>query len=319
MVKVKTFKLAFANIRKSKSNTIILLLMFLIAGFLLNAGLLVLINFTGFYDEISADLNTSDVYYAIPTTFFSSEVEDFFETNDNFLETEVRQGIWFSGDVQYNDEIREDNILFMNADQDKYFSRWQTIGDSLDRGQYQMPAYIPLAYKLVGGHELGGTFEIEFEDIFLEFTIVGFTQDVYFNVRNTGLMGIYLPQHVFETVSEMFEPAHDVTIIFANLEELDARIMGEIIEIANLGEMITGWENMRFSIDRELIRTARTMMAEMMSVMIVLFSIIVMSVCLIVVRFRIKNSVEEDLSKIGSLKAVGYTTRQIILSIAVRI
>lgn len=55
-----------------------------------------------------------------------------------------------------------------------------------------------------------------------------------------------------------------------------------------------------------------------MAVMIVAFAFIIVAVCLIVVRFRIGNSIEDDMTKIGSLKALGYTSRQIVLSIVMQ-
>ncbi|MDF2822592.1 MAG: hypothetical protein K0R15_3040, partial [Clostridiales bacterium] len=53
----------------------------------------------------------------------------------------------------------------------------------------------------------------------------------------------------------------------------------------------------------------------MISAMMVMFALIIVFVCLLVVRFRIVNSIEEDVMKIGSLKSIGYTSRQIILTV----
>jgi putative ABC transport system permease protein len=72
------------------------------------------------------------------------------------------------------------------------------------------------------------------------------------------------------------------------------------------------------AIDLALVEMARCMMASMVSVMMVVFSMIIVIVCLLVVRFRIVNSIEEDVMKIGSLKAIGYTSRQIILSVVLQ-
>jgi putative ABC transport system permease protein len=72
---------------------------------------------------------------------------------------------------------------------------------------------------------------------------------------------------------------------------------------------------MLVTIDLELIELSRCMMATMVSVMMVMFAFIIVIVCLLVVRFRIVNSIEEDIMKIGSLKSIGYTSRQIILSV----
>ena len=65
-------------------------------------------------------------------------------------------------------------------------------------------------------------------------------------------------------------------------------------------------------------RLSRSIMANIVSVMMMVFAAIIVVVCLIVVRFRIENSIEEDMTKIGSLKAVGYTSRQIISSITIQ-
>jgi putative ABC transport system permease protein len=72
------------------------------------------------------------------------------------------------------------------------------------------------------------------------------------------------------------------------------------------------------SIDIELIELSRCMMATLLSVMMVVFALIIVVVCLLVVRFRINNSIEEDIMKIGSLKSVGYTSKQIILSVVLQ-
>jgi putative ABC transport system permease protein len=69
------------------------------------------------------------------------------------------------------------------------------------------------------------------------------------------------------------------------------------------------------SFDRELVDMSRTMMTLAMSAIMVVFAAIIVIVCLLVIRFRIVNNIEEDMPKIGSLQSVGYTSKQVMLSI----
>ncbi len=59
--------LSFANIRKAKGHAVSLFLLFLIASLLLNAGLLVLLNFGSYFQKMTNELNTSDIYLTLPT------------------------------------------------------------------------------------------------------------------------------------------------------------------------------------------------------------------------------------------------------------
>ena len=69
----KLWMQARANIRKTKSVSVTLFIMFLIAGLLLNAGLLVSINYGGFFGSLKEELKPADVYYAVPDTIYKDE------------------------------------------------------------------------------------------------------------------------------------------------------------------------------------------------------------------------------------------------------
>lgn len=50
--------------------------------------------------------------------------------------------------------------------------------------------------------------------------------------------------------------------------------------------------------------------------MIIVFALIIIGIVLVVIRFKIKEYIETNMQNIGSLQAMGYTTRQLIQSIA---
>ena len=66
----KLWMQALANIKKTKSVSATLICMFIIAAFLLNTGLLVIINYGSFFGEIKEELAATDAYYFLPETLY---------------------------------------------------------------------------------------------------------------------------------------------------------------------------------------------------------------------------------------------------------
>ncbi|NLK04057.1 MAG: ABC transporter permease, partial [Clostridiales bacterium] len=145
-------------------------------------------------------------------------------------------------------------------------------------------------------------------------------EDIYFSSMETRALGIYLPHDTFVMVSDLLGESHDAVLIYANLKEINKDIEIGIKELTGLEATTysSNLSNLLLSFDIEIIETSRVLMAFIMAVMVIAFAFIIVAVCLIVVRFRISNSIEEDMAKIGSLKAIGYTSRQIILSIVLQ-
>lgn len=314
----KLFMLAIANIRKTKGHTISLFFLFFIAALLLNAGLLVSINFGSYFEQITKELNTSNIYYVMPRNSFTEEVKELFDKDSNVRLFQEEETIWTNAKVKYKDETRTSTFLFRDADQNRELSRWKFVGKHLE--PEEMSIYIPYLYQLEAGYKLNDPFEIRFDDITLTFTIKGFTEDIFFSSQDTGLLGVYLPQDSFELVNQVLDDKYNTVTVFTDLREVNKDLETEIKSLTGLVTISNSsdYDNSILSFDLSLIKLSRTMMASMVSAIFVVFSALLVIVCLIVVRFRIGNSIEDDMTKIGSLKAMGYTARQIIFSIVLQ-
>lgn len=314
----KIFMLAFANIRKTKGHTVSLLCMFFIAALLLNAGLLVYINFGGFLDNIIKELNTSNIYYIIPSGMYNNEVENYLTNNKNIIEMQKEESLWATAATKYKDDTREHVFLLNDADIARNMSKWKFVGEHLPVDT--MSIYVPYIYQQDGGYKLNDKFEMTFKDVTIAFTIKGFIEDVFFSSSDTGVLGVYLPHDTYETVSGELSDTSNSTVIFANLQKINKDVETGIRDITKAGSVSASTDitSTMFSLDLAIIKLSRVMMSSMVSIMIVAFATIIVAVCLIVVRFRIGNSIEDDMTKIGSLKAIGYTSRQIIISIVVQ-
>lgn len=314
--------ISFANIRKTKSHTVTLALMFIILAMLLNLGSLVTLNFGTYFDKTAEELHSADIYYIMPSKLYTPGVDHYLQNNKNITAIEKREAFFVASDVKYGSSNRHVTFMMTRADVPHSISQWKTMGDAQPLGASleEMPIYLPNAFTLNGGYKVNDKLTLKNGNKSVTFTIKGFTEDIYFSSLDMGIMGVYMTEEVYEKAFAELSPKDHTTVVFANLKKVDKSVETGIREI-NHGEGLSTTSDMSkcfFSFDLSTVKLSRTMMATVTAAMMVIFSIIIAIVCLIIVRFRIRNSIEEDMTKIGSLKAAGYTSWQIMFSIAVQ-
>ncbi len=315
----KIIKLVNANIRKTKGHTISLLLMFFLSAMLLNIGLLIFSNFGSYLDGMAEELHTSDIYYAMPDSFYNKRMDEYLKSNDNIVELEIEEALWGTARVRFRtDEAKEHTILFRNMEKTRSLSQFKFIGKRLPAEGSSI--YLPYLFQLEGGYQLNDTFQMSFQDTVLEFTVKGFIEDVLFSSPETGPMGVYISQSSFDRISKELGGEYQAKLIFTNQKEANKRVESDLQNFVDKDTISRSSDitHTVYSLDLPLVKLSRVMIPSMVSVMIVAFAASIVIVGLVVVRFRINNSIEEDMSKIGSMKAVGYTSRQIILSVVLQ-
>ena len=318
----KEFMLSFANLRRAKGHTVSLFLLFLIASLLLNAGLLVLLNFGSYFQKMTKELNTSDSYLVLPTNLYNHDVQQFIQQNGSLRKMQKEDSLRVDATIPYGGDKRDCYFLFNDASNKRSLSKWKFIGPHL-APDGDMPAYVPYLLNSDGGYRLNDKLAITTSDgkkTKITFTIKGFTDDAFFDSFDTGLLGIYLPHQSMESLRQKLGNQYGATLIFANVSSQDNNIASGVKEILQNKHLIAPAEadNTIVSVGLPLVNMSRTLMASVISSMMVVFAAIIVIVCLAVIRFRISTSIEDDMMQIGSLKAIGYTSKQIIGSIVLQ-
>jgi putative ABC transport system permease protein len=299
--------------------------MFILAALLLNAGLLVVINYGSFFNNLKDELKSSSVYFAVPDKIYTNEVMSYINENEHVTQTQTVEGLVLGANILSKGDEKSFPIMFTNMEEEREISKWKFVGEHLPAED--MSVYVPDIFKAVSGYQLNDKIELKYTDIetkeekAITFTVKGYTEDIYFSSIDTGYISFYLPDDTYEKVKGILnKPEYLMHVVFANVDDVKniSKIESGIREILNLNSaslIAADPSTLLVVIDLELIQLSRCMMATMISAMMVMFALIIVFVCLLVVRFRIVNSIEEDVMKIGSLKSIGYTSRQIILTV----
>jgi len=292
-----------ANIRKARGQTAILAVLFLVAAMLMNVGFALLFNFGNYFGEMAEDLNASDALVIVSQSLWTDETQRIMHEHADAFE--LNPTVVLSGEIGWGDNARTIFFMFSDVAEERNLSQWKLVSD------YEPLAadgvYIPFGLY-IHGHELGNEFHIETNYGDFTFVINGHTESILSDGVNTPA-NVFVPTEQFNALYEAF-PMYRSYLIFANGV---ANVQGLLFEMDAASGFVSGFDTTTIisGISLEMMTMMRTMMANMTAMIMVLFTLIIALVSLFVVRFRIKNTLEEDMPKIGSLQAIGYTSRQI--------
>jgi len=313
MTMKKIFMLAFANIRKTKGQTVVLAALFLIASMVLNVGLIVLFSFGSFFDRTAEELNTSEAYFIIPEHLFNDEAERYLY--ENTTKFQKNHGILTIITLPWRDEMTFDLLMIADKDEPRELSRWKLVGDYLPETPDSI--YMPYIAHIVGGYNLGDKVTFEIDGQTYNFTVTGFVEKIFHDSTYIGEV-LFIPGQRFQELSE--SPYYRKILVYANGVDHYTRLEADLLEITGASPTGMGTDATKLlaATSLENMRTMRTNMPSSISFMMIMFTAVIAVVCLLVIRFRISNSIEEDMPKIGSLQSIGYTSRQITLSVVIQ-
>ena len=306
----KIIMLAKGNIRKTKGQMLILAMLFLIASTLLIIGLSVITGFNAHFDGLREELNASDAHFNMARAFFTPEVEELF--HQYATDMEIHSGVALNSvELTWGDDIFNTGLILYSIEDTRRLSQWKLVGEYLPLTECSV--YVPYMLHFSAGYNLGDVISFVSEGHTMEFTVTGFVENIW--VADMGVSPrFYVPPARLNELYDTF-PHFIGTFVYANGIQNVQNFINTLILAIDAQEMGFSpqyWANILLI---EEIIGSRTGTAFMMSALMVAFTLIIGAVSILVIRFRIKNSIDEDMPKIGSLMSVGYTSRQVIASI----
>lgn len=305
--------LALANIRKNKGQTFNLLAVVFIAGFLLNLGLLLLFNFSRFYEERSEKLHTPHAAIVEDTASYRQEQADYLKNYPGVTETESQEVLAEKADIKFNGDKIPGIFIMVKASSQHKMNPLKLLGKYTPLDEHSI--YLPYIMKAGGKLTLGGDFYVSIQGREYHYTIAGFTEEAYFGSSTIQMYRFYLSDEAYESLKES-QPSSQCVLQTVRMENplLSDRLVKDFSQKFHYEKAaVPGafYTDSTFS----TVKTSRTFLSGITSMIFVALSAIILLVSLVVTRFRIHNSLEEGMVNIGILKAMGYLDSQIIASL----
>ena len=306
---MKIWRLTLLNLKKRKSISISLLLLIFLAALFLCIGLNVMTGAESIYMTNHTALAEPDNCYICPQDMFRKEYYEFLENHGLTKEAECIRVIGIpQGEIPYEGGTIEIALVLQSCEETGRFFR--PVFTDQTEVLPEKAIYVPETLRQYG-FASGDAFEICYKGNRYEFQIAGFFQTTCFGIVNTGGLRFYLPKENYENLKQELGEAYAMfasTDSYEDSYELSMELKDYIRKNA---DSITKTE-MVIDVNALECEGAYSFMGIILAAILLGFSIVIALICLLVIRFRIHNTIETSIVQIGTLQALGFKAWEVI-------
>ena len=309
-----TLAIIKANLRKGKGQAASLLAFALISALLLSLGLLLMFGFDKVFDRRAEALNAPHYALLEEARLFSQSQIDYLKNYPGVTAVEHEKALSLVAEITYGGGKMPAYFFFVNAS-----AKRQMNDLTLVEGKAPVASNdicLPSMFR-AGGYRVDDDFRMTVADKTLTFRITGFTEEILFGSINNQIYQLYLSDVGYRALADR-GLAIECMVVRARLEnpadseKLFLDCIREFFYSKDIEGAATLYIQALHSLHYNIVKQMRTMMSSITSIILVVFAALIVLVSLLVIRFRIRNSIEESMTNIGALKAVGYTGRQLL-------
>ncbi|MCH5193645.1 MAG: ABC transporter permease [Oscillospiraceae bacterium] len=297
------------NLRKAKGQFISFGIVMLITAVILNTSLVLLFQTGKAYDSLFEELNTADLSVTVPSALTYDGLADAVLSMKGISDVKSNEALFASVAVQeFQGSEFTMNTYFYRLDDERSLTK-HTVTDKTDTSD-EMKAYIPLYLSELGGYKPGGSVRFIIDGREYKFTVCGVVNEMQYGNYGTGFVGWYLSDEAYDTLAE----DENFTSVTEYLIKADDGFAPGTVK-KNVSSLLKDKNIPAITfLDRETTKGSRTMVSNTIVLFLAVFALLVLIVSIFLARFRIKNTIDEEINEMGVLKGIGYTSRMLTYS-----
>lgn len=298
--------LIFHNLKKSRGSFVSFGIVMALTALILNTALVLLFQTSDAYDALFDELNTAEISAAIPYAADSGETADDIADVDGVSKTDSNEALFASAALQeFQGSEFTMNTFFYRISDERELSLHK-ISEEIDTDG-EMNAYIPL-YLSDFGYKAGGSIRYIIDGTEYKFTIKGIVSEMQYGNYGKGYIGLYLSDSAYDSIKDDDN--------FMQVKEYLIKTTGSA-DIASVKKSVSklfkdsGIPTLAL-MDSVTSKGSRTMVSSAIVLFLTAFAFIVLIVSIFLSRFKVKNTIDEEINEMGVLKGVGYTSSMLV-------
>ncbi len=298
------------NLKKEKSSFISFGVIILITALILNCAMVLLSQVDSAYDAKFEKLSTAPLNAIVPEVQNSSELENAIDKIGMIEKIEKHTAIMTEATVKdFKGADFSMNTVFYNIDDERTLNNYEFVSES--DNDVANPIYIPLYISNFGGFALDDEIVYVIDGKSYSFTVAGVIEEMQYGNYGSGLLCAYLPEEEFAELADFY--SDKAVVEYSMSIKSDASLdkvkddVSKVIE--NKGAILLS------ILDGESVKGTRIMVTDLLVLILTAFALIILAVSVFLSNFKVKNAIESEITNMSVLKALGYTSAQIIESI----
>lgn len=301
--------LVLHNLKKSKGQYASFGIIICITALILNIALVLSNQMSGAYDRRFEELDTAEINVLIPKMLNIDELVEDIAALSGVERIEQHEGVFAAVTVrEFQGSDFDMNTVFYNLSEERTLNRLEFTKSGEDA------VYVPAYLTRLGGFEVGGniTYTIDGEDF--SWKIGGEVSEMQYGNYGTGFIGAYLPEKLYRDFAANASGTTEIAEYSLKTSE-NADLAAIKSEISTL--LSDKGIPALAVLDCESGKQARTMVCDLLIAIFLALAAIILAVSIFLSNFKVRNTIDEEMTEMGVLKALGYTSAMIITGAAI--
>lgn len=314
MVAMNIRMIATNNIKKAKVATATLIILIAIATIFLYVGISVLSNLGSFMDKKNVATNGAH-FVSITDGNYDQEIQAIYESSETYDYSEREAAIMSLAskfqDVSTGEKAYSISSLFLNLDTSRKISQVDLIDEAA-----VMPkngVVVPYILKVANGYKTGDILKFMVDDASIDLEIAGFYEDLMFaSPTNVSMYKLFVGDQQFNEL--IAQPEFGLTVSYSAviLNDINRSDDFESLYAERIKTIMTTNAGNHAALNYGTMKIGVATFINIIMAVLLSFSIIILAIAAIVIKFSTITHIENNIKNIGTLEAMGYTTRQII-------
>lgn len=302
------------QLRRTRRQSALVGLLIVLTAALANIGLMCATSYSGNLETTARELNTEQIAFATLDDSQNQAVLDAMNADERVSAVESTKTRPIFATFEYGGTDNSSMVALLDID-DEVTMGVPRVVEELD-DPVEHPVYLPYIMKAGGGYALGDEIVLRTSDGDLTFHVQGFVESVMLGAITSGLTGMWVPGDEFAALASGPASATGALVKATVADGADDEQVITDVSSAIASEYRAAGqhppEHWTGSLSMTMSFTA--FVPGFFAISLIFFATITMLSVLVVIRFLVKNSIVRDMPGIGTLKALGFTSAQIMTS-----
>lgn len=291
--------------KKNVKDILAFVIILFIANILFSSSMIINFNISNDYDEYYDKLNTASSFFTIPSMQYTDDLLNDIKNIKTVENAEIQNGVMLNIPVNMEGSIQEQNQIFYNINNVSNLNKKEIIQETTEN--IENGIYLSNYTFIHSGLNIKDKYKFSLDDKEYIFTIKGVVSEMQYGNYTSSVIGEYLEENAYNYLLASNKEKEVTTIsIKSNDSYSSYNDVSKYLSSKNINVLNKNY--------KEQSKNGRLAISNIIVLILVVFSTAILIICLFVSKFKIEQTIEEEMSNMGALKALGYTSKEIIIS-----
>lgn len=290
--------------KKNKKDIISFVVILFIATILFSSAIIINFNISKDFDKEAKELNTSTSFFTIPNIEYEDNILNDIKNINGIDNVEVQNGIMLTIPIDMDGSTQEQNQIFYNIDNINNINKKEIIKETKDN--ISNGIYLSNYTYIHSNLDLKDKFTFSINDNTYNFNIKGIVNEMQYGNYTSSVIGQYLENDAYNYLLENNKEQLVTTISIISKDNSSYNNVSKYLSSKHIN--ILNKNNIEQS------KNGRLAISNIIVLILMVFASSILIISLFVSKFKIEQTIEEEMSNMGVLKSLGYTSKEIIIS-----